>query len=179
MVIPRVTQAADALRRAAQAREVPMLAQNDFEGWIWVAVTSGGAKMRRVPDLLRTNAAALLGPAHGLKVPGYDARRVFTGLVRRDIAFVRRLAGRSCLVITDQSPYPPGARHSVQFHVGHFTLTWLEEEEGDGGDKELRVRAYTCGIWFSETTAAKVTMSHFERAIERLISVSTVLQCAG
>eukprot|EP00666_Eupelagonemidae_sp_cell4sb_P006987 gene6987-12817_t len=82
-------RAADALRQAAEAREVPVLAREGLEGLIWKAVTSGGTKLKRVPDVLQTNAEALLGPAHGLRIPGFTVcrRRVFTGLVRRDVAF--------------------------------------------------------------------------------------------
>ena len=32
-------------------------------------------------------------------------RRIRWGLLRRDIAFLRRLGGRSCFLLTDQSPY--------------------------------------------------------------------------
>eukprot|EP00660_Eupelagonema_oceanica_P004239 gene4239-14775_t len=48
------------------------------------------------------------------------------GLVRRDIGFVRRVQGRPCLVVADESPFPPGD-HLEQFHVGHITFVWVKE----------------------------------------------------
>eukprot|EP00662_Eupelagonemidae_sp_cell21_P016423 gene16423-32665_t len=42
-----------------------------------------------------------------------------------DLGFLMRVRGRSCFLLTDLSPYPPGATHHAQHHVGHFTIMWM------------------------------------------------------
>eukprot|EP00660_Eupelagonema_oceanica_P016941 gene16941-5998_t len=53
-------------------------------------------------------------------------RKTMFGLVRRDIGFIRRVQGRPCLLVADESPFPPGD-HLEQFHVGHITFVWVKE----------------------------------------------------
>eukprot|EP00666_Eupelagonemidae_sp_cell4sb_P001343 gene1343-22386_t len=63
----------------ALAEQVPIEAREGFEGLIWKFVTSGGAKLRRVPALIDASAASLLGPTHGRWIPGVKAcrRRIY------------------------------------------------------------------------------------------------------
>ena len=101
------------------------------------------------------------------------------GVRRRDIVFVRRVRGQSCMLLTDESPYPPGAKHPEQHHVGHLTFVWITVELGDDGEKMARVHAYTAGVYFAESTAAKVTLLCFEECMERLMRMSGIMLSAG
>eukprot|EP00665_Eupelagonemidae_sp_cell47_P011004 gene11004-biopygen13244 len=104
----------------------------------------------------------------------------YRALHRRDIAFLKRLKGRTCFLLTDQSPYPPGKPHAEQHHVGHHTIVWLEEEEeGEDGEPLLRVHGYTVGVFFTETTAAKANLACLEEAVELLARTSSILQALG
>ena len=93
------------------------------------------------------------------------------GLLRRDIAFLMKLRGRSCFVITDESPWPPGQPHSSQIHVGHFTLTWMRD------DGELD--KHCIAVFFAESSASKEMLIAFATAMDRLRSVSSALRRGG
>ena len=65
-------------------------------------------RLRQAPDAIRDAIAAVMGEDDSLEpVPSRWGcrRRIRWGLLRRDIAFLRRLAGRSFFLLTDQSPY--------------------------------------------------------------------------
>ena len=126
---------------------------------MWRCVATHGCTVRRVADIVQDSALAVLGHAIPHSPSEWMCRqRVEWGLVRRDVAFLRRLAGRNCFLLTDQSPYPPGP-HKSQHHVGHHTFAWLEEEvDGLERDLMLKVHAFTGSIFHSETTAAKDTL---------------------
>ena len=83
------------------------------------------------------------------------------------------------MLVTDMSPFPPGAKHAEQVHVGHFTFVWVTMELADNGEKMARVHAYTGGVYFSETTSAKATLLCFEEIMERLIRKSNIMLSAG
>eukprot|EP00662_Eupelagonemidae_sp_cell21_P058206 gene58206-biopygen98098 len=74
--------------------------------------------------------------AKGTATAASDVRRsthrVYRRLRMADLGFLLRVRGRTCFLLTDLSPYPPGATHHAQHHerkapdVGHFTVMWME-----------------------------------------------------
>ena len=110
------------------------------------------AAYQRVPDMV-TAAAASFGSRSAAPSlsPDMVRRRVDRGLRRRDIAFLRRVRGARCILLTDQSPYPPGAPHTAQWHVGHQTLAWLDVDT-------LQMSVYTINVFFAETTGIMLSI---------------------
>eukprot|EP00660_Eupelagonema_oceanica_P017068 gene17068-20955_t len=103
-------------------------------------------------------------------------RKTMFGLVRRDIGFLRRVQGRSCLVVADESPFPPGADHQEQFHVGHITFVWVKEVEDEELGTIARCQAYTAAIFFADSAAAKELLRALDDVMTYLIDVSRVLR---
>eukprot|EP00665_Eupelagonemidae_sp_cell47_P000717 gene717-9062_t len=54
-------RAAEALQRAKQAQETPILAQDNFEGLVWEYVAHAGCKLKQVESMVEKAADALLG----------------------------------------------------------------------------------------------------------------------
>ena len=114
-------------------------------------------KQRRA-DLMRLRRSEL-----GKRIFRKCQRRLHFGLMRRDIAFIKRLRGRRCLLITDQSPHPPGVSHQAQHHIGHLTFLWVDDDAAKPEDA-WKVQAYTASVFESESTAAKFVLHELEQA---------------
>ena len=153
---------------------------------VFLYVTAGGCSLRKVageagkPGLLDQAASAMLGSGHGMTLPDYNKckRRLYFGLRRRDIAFLKRLRGRRCLLITDQSPHPPGVSHQAQHHIGHLTFLWVDTDPAHPEDT-WKILAHTASVFETESTAAKFVLQELETCVEQLIRISGILQSTG
>eukprot|EP00665_Eupelagonemidae_sp_cell47_P015353 gene15353-biopygen6673 len=64
-------------------------------------------------------------------------------------------------------------------HVGHHTFVWLEEDSSPEGEPLLKICAYTAGVFFTETTAAKQNLACLNSTMERLSRISSILRAAN